>query len=359
MVNDIPAPLQALPSAGARADEAMASNSPTPEPNDLVRRLLIGDSAVMRELRSLIRRVANTDAAVVITGPSGAGKEVVARALHAASKCAGPLVSVNCGAIPAELIESELFGHEKGSFTGAIAQRRGRFEQADGGVLFLDEIGDMPLAMQVKLLRVLEERRIERVGGTGSIAVRCRIICATHRDLPTEIAAGRFREDLWYRLAVVPLHVPALAERVTDLPALVAHLQAGAIAPPRFTDAALALLMTHQWPGNVRELRNVVARAAILHGDTIIDAPAINALIAATPALPQSPEMGLSASQITGMVAQTLDLKSMLTELERRHIIAALGAAHGVVADAARLVGLGRTTFLEKMKRHDVTRAVI
>jgi sigma-54 specific flagellar transcriptional regulator A len=354
MVNDITLPLQAPANS---AIPAVPVRGALQEPDDAVRRLLIGDSAAMRNLRSLIRLVAGTDAAVVVTGPSGSGKEVVARAIHAASGCAGPLVAVNCGAIPAELIESELFGHEKGSFTGAVAQRRGRFEQADGGILFLDEIGDMPLAMQVKLLRVLEERTIERVGGSGTIPVRCRIICATHRDLPSEVAAGRFREDLWYRLAVMPLTVPALVERVTDLPDLIAHLQRDAVSPPRFTDAALAVMMAHRWPGNVRELRNVVARAAILHRSAAIDADTAAALITAAPATPTPADAVVAASQVTGMVAQTLDLKAMLTELERRHIVAALGAAHGVVADAARLVGLGRTTFLEKMKRHDITRA--
>lgn len=338
-----------------------------PEPDDMVRHLLVGESAAMRDLRCLIRLVADSDAAVVVTGPSGAGKEVVARAIHAASGCSGPMVAVNCGAIPAELLESELFGHEKGSFTGAIAQRRGRFEQADGGVLFLDEIGDMPLAMQVKLLRVLEERVVERVGGHGPIPVRCRIVCATHRDLPAEVASGRFREDLWYRLAVMPLAVPPLAERTGDIPALIAHLQRDMLHPARFGDGAMATLMAHRWPGNVRELRNVVTRAAILHCDTPIDAAMAARLIAAAPAGARAGSVTLAdpavsaaqaaAADVTGMVTQTLDLKAMLTELERRHIIAALGAAHGVVADAARLVGLGRTTFLEKMKRHDITRA--
>jgi sigma-54 dependent transcriptional regulator, flagellar regulatory protein len=332
---------------------------PLTEPEDAVSRILIGNSPAMQELRMLIRLVAGSDASVVVTGPSGSGKELVARAIHAASGCAGPLVAVNCGAIPAELIESELFGHEKGSFTGAIAQRKGRFEQAAGGVLFLDEIGDMPLAMQVKLLRVLEERRIERVGGHDGIAVDCRIVCATHRDLPHEVAAGRFREDLWYRLAVMPLAVPPLAERIGDLPALVLHLQAGALSSPRFGDAALAVLMSHIWPGNVRELRNLVLRAAILHQGRDIDAAMTAALISAHPR-PAAPSAAqIVANDATTMVAQTLDLRAMLTELERRHIIAALGAAHGVVADAARLVGMGRTTFLEKMKRHEVTRMAV
>jgi sigma-54 specific flagellar transcriptional regulator A len=330
------------------------------EPQDAVRALLIGASPQMQELRMLIRLVAASDASVVVTGPSGSGKEVVARAIHAASGCSGPLVAVNCGAIPAELIESELFGHEKGSFTGAVSQRKGRFEQAAGGVLFLDEIGDMPLAMQVKLLRVLEERQIERVGGSESIAVTCRIICATHRDLPAEVAAGRFREDLWYRLAVMPLAVPALAERINDLPALVSHLQGEDVRNPHFTSCAMATLMAHRWPGNVRELKNLILRAAILFQNRDVDAAMAATLIGvARPAAPAIDAVHTAASEATAMVAQTLDLKSMLTELERRHIVAALGAAHGVVADAARLVGMGRTTFLEKMKRHDITRGAI
>ncbi len=355
MVNDILAPVHSEPRSAVRVPYRHDQ-----EPDDAVRRLLIGEAPAMCELRMLIRLVAASDAAVVVTGPSGSGKEVVARAIHLASGCTGPIIAVNCGAIPAELIESELFGHEKGSFTGAIAQRRGRFEQAQGGILFLDEIGDMPLAMQVKLLRVLEERQIERIGGTSSIPVNCRIICATHRDLPREVASGRFREDLWYRLAVMPLSVPGLSERVGDLPALLAHLQSGAITPPRFTDTALATLMAHRWPGNVRELRNFVARAAILFPGATIDAAQAASLIGVTPVpvAPSPDRVANTASHMTSIVAHTLDLKAVLTELERRHIVAALGAAHGVVADAARLVGMGRTTFLEKMKRHDVTRAL-
>jgi sigma-54 dependent transcriptional regulator, flagellar regulatory protein len=324
------------------------------EPKDAAQMLLIGTSPAMRTLRGLIRLVADSDAPVVLTGPSGTGKEVVAQALHALSARHGnALVPVNCGAIPGELIESELFGHEKGSFTGAITQRRGRFEQADGGTLFLDELGDMPLAMQVKLLRVLEDRRVARIGGTASIAVDTRIVCATHRDLPHEVSAGRFREDLWYRLAVFPIAVPALAERGEDIRLLIAHfLKRCAGLPPQFSDGAIARLMTHDWPGNVRELRNLVARAQIIFAGRTVSADDAATLIGAQPrvAVARVPE------QATAPSPGGIDLKTMLGELERRHIVAALGAAHGVVADAARLVGLNRTTFLEKMKRHDVTR---
>lgn len=321
--------------------------------DDLEKRL-IGSSAMMVELRSSIRRIAQADASVIIGGPSGAGKEVVAQAIHAASGHRnGPMIAVNCGAIPADLLESELFGHEKGSFTGAIAQRKGRFEQADHGTLFLDEIGDMPAAMQVKLLRVLEDRCIERVGGHHRIAVNVRIICASHRDLRAEVAAGRFREDLYFRLAVVPIAVPALANRTTDIPALIAHLQSLSLAeePPHFAPDALARLMAYRWPGNVRELRNLVDRAAILHAGAVIDASMADALIgnaafaASTSLLPE-----------TAPAIDPMDLKAMLADVERRHLLAALAAAHGVVADAARMVRMNRTTFLEKMKRHDVTR---
>ena len=325
------------------------------EPDDAARAMLVGTSPAMAALRGLIRLVAASDAPVVLTGPSGVGKEVVAQAIHALSPRANAaLVPVNCGAIPGELIESELFGHEKGSFTGAIAQRRGRFEQADGGTLFLDELGDMPLAMQVKLLRVLEERRVARIGGAGSIAVDTRVVCATHRDLPQAVTAGRFREDLWYRLAVFPIAVPALAERVGDIRLLIAHFLNNSPTPaPQFSDGAVARLMTHDWPGNVRELRNIVARAQILFAGRTVDAEDAATLIGAQPRLSPSH----LDEDVTAPAAGGIDLKTMLGALERRHIVAALGAAHGVVADAARLVGLNRTTFLEKMKRHDVTRA--
>jgi sigma-54 dependent transcriptional regulator, flagellar regulatory protein len=217
----------------------------------------------------------------------------------------------------------------------------------------------MPLTMQVKLLRVLEERRVERVGGSENISVDCRIVCATHRDLRREVAAGRFREDLWYRLAVMPLDVPPLAERAADLPALIEHLQRHVPTRLDFTSSALAALMAYDWPGNVRELRNLILRASILYQGRAIDAGMAAALIGAAPPRAAVPDpVHSAANEATEMVAQTLDLKSMLTELERRHIVAALGAAHGVVADAARLVGMGRTTFLEKMKRHEITRAV-
>jgi sigma-54 specific flagellar transcriptional regulator A len=220
--------------------------------------LIIGEAPAIAALRGLVRQVAPSDASVLLVGPSGSGKEVVARAIHAQSKrAARPFVAINCGAIPRDLLESELFGHEKGSFTGAFAQHKGRFEEANGGTLFLDEIGDMPADMQVKLLRVLEERVVQRIGGKGQVAVDVRILAATHRDIDAAIDAGAFREDLFYRLAVFPIDVPALAERIEDVPLLARHFlaSAGARKPVIFSPAAFERMAEHGWPGNVRELR--------------------------------------------------------------------------------------------------------
>jgi sigma-54 dependent transcriptional regulator, flagellar regulatory protein len=215
------------------------------EPQDSVRALLVGDSAAMQALRQLVRLMAASPAPALVLGPTGSGKEVVARAIHAAGGPERPFVAVNCAAIPAELIESELFGHEKGSFTGASERRIGRFEAASGGTLFLDEIGDMPAAAQVRLLRVIEERMFERVGGGKPISFTGRIICATHCDLTRQAATGRFREDLWFRIAVLPLTVPSLDERRGDIPALVAALAQRIDGAPRFGAGAMDRLMQH------------------------------------------------------------------------------------------------------------------
>lgn len=318
--------------------------------------LLLGDSPVMATVRALVRRVAPGTTSVLITGPSGSGKERVARAVHVESdRASGPFVAINCGAIPRDLLESELFGHEKGSFTGAHAQRQGRFEEAHKGTLFLDEIGDMPPDMQVKLLRVLEERRIERVGGRGSIAVDVRIISATHRDLSIAIEHQRFREDLYYRLAVFPIHLPGLAARPEDLPRLIRHFLrdiADSKTTVRFSAQSIAVLATHQWPGNVRELRNFVERAAILHPGETLDPADVDALLlrpkaaVITPAAPPAP-VEQATIGTTGV-----DLRAILHDLEGRYIGQALDRTNGVVADAARLLGLQRTTLIEKMRRH-------
>lgn len=319
--------------------------------------LLLGKSKPMERVRNLVRKVARFPTSILISGPSGSGKERVARAIHAESdRAAGPFVAINCGAIPRELLESDLFGHEKGSFTGAHAQRQGRFEEAHKGTLFLDEIGDMPHDMQVKLLRVLEERTVERVGGRGSIPVDVRVISATHRDLTVAIDEQRFREDLFYRLAVFPIHLPGLAERVEDIPQLARHFlrnSATGATGLDFSTDALAALGRHPWPGNVRELRNFIERAAILHAGETIDAAQVDALLLRTKPASQRPTMSATILPEQREIDPAgIDLRSILADLEARYIKEALSRTGGVVADAARLLGLQRTTLVEKMRRY-------
>jgi sigma-54 specific flagellar transcriptional regulator A len=335
----------------------------------------------------MVRQVAPSNASVLLVGPSGSGKEVVARAIHAQSKrAAKPFVAINCGAIPRDLLESELFGHEKGSFTGAFAQHKGRFEEAHGGTLFLDEIGDMPADMQVKLLRVLEERVVQRIGGKGQIAVDVRILAATHRDIDAAIEGGSFREDLYYRLAVFPIELPALADHVEDVPLLVAHFlgQCAGRKHARFTPAAFERMSQHGWPGNVRELRNFVERANILHGGRTIGRDEASALllrrgrvgaierkvlwdatdIAADPApaaasSPESVVVPIRADKQTMAMteAQPVALRDMLADIERRYIEEALTQSEGVIADAARMLSLQRTTLIEKMRKYEMRAA--
>lgn len=327
--------------------------------------LLLGISPLMAAVRALVRRVAPGQTSVLITGPSGSGKERVARAIHVGSgRASGPFIAINCGAIPRDLLESELFGHEKGSFTGAHAQRQGRFEEADGGTLFLDEIGDMPADMQVKLLRVLEERRIERVGGRGSIPVDVRIVSATHRDLNIAMEDQRFREDLYYRLAVFPIHLPGLAARPEDLPLLIRHFQHSLTDDEtmvHFSPQGIAALATHRWPGNVRELRNFVERVAILHPGAMLEANDVEQLllkptsvIAFAPVLMPTPGLAPASLPVEQdqLGSAAIDLRAVLHDIEGRYIGQALNRTNGVVADAARLLGLQRTTLIEKMRRH-------
>jgi sigma-54 specific flagellar transcriptional regulator A len=317
------------------------------EPDDCVRHILAGASASMQQVRAMIRTVAPSTASILICGPTGSGKELVARAIHAASATKdGPFIAINCGAIPAELIESELFGHERGAFTGAVDRRVGRFEAAAGGTLLLDEIGDMPAAAQVRLLRVLEERRFTRVGGTQELRFSGRIIAASHCDLPRLIDDGRFRADLWYRLAVAIITLPPLRERREDIPALVTALSRDIDRPARLDDASLTLLAQHDWPGNVRELRSVLVRAALFHPPGLgpVDIRQLPALIHPTGTLPAH------------STKDDEDLRALLYAVERRQMSDALKRAGGIVADAARLTGLNRTTFVEKMRRHGLTR---
>lgn len=348
-------------------------------------KLLVGKGSAIQSVRRLIGQVADKDANVLILGESGTGKEVVARAIHELSpRAAGPFVPVNCGAIPGELLESELFGHEKGAFTGAISSRRGRFELAQGGTLFLDEIGDMPMPMQVKLLRVLQERVFERVGGGKPIVADVRIIAATHRDLEQMIQQQSFREDLYYRLNVFPIETPPLRERADDIPLLLQELlnrhSAEHHAWIRFTQRAIESLMQHHWSGNVRELSNLVERLLILYPNRIVDihelpakyrygdgadsqlAPAgeweerdalaqifldepepVAAAVAADPFAQVLPEEGVN-------------LKEMLAELEMEMIRQALDAQEGVVARAADMLGMRRTTLVEKMKKYGMSK---
>ena len=345
-----------------------------------------GASPAIAAVNRLIRQVAPYDSTVLILGESGTGKEIAARAIHALSpRRQRPFVAVNCGAIPAELLESELFGHEKGSFTGAITTRKGRFEIAEGGTLFLDEIGDMSLPMQVKLLRVLQERIYERVGSNVSSECDVRIIAATHRNLEESIVRGNFRGDLFYRLNVFPIEMPALAARIDDLPALVedfVDLSASRGRPPlRLQDETMGALKNYLWPGNIRELSNLIERLAILCPDRPVgigdlparyrpaDWTAPDLPVALTAEVPQliasmagsdaaDDEAVLPASvwngeqdAITRLPEQGVDLRAHLMVIERSLISQALQRSGGTVAHAARLLSLRRTTLVEKLRK--------
>ena len=332
--------------------------------------LIVGDSPAMVRLRKMVARVAPSPLPVMVQGPTGAGKEVVTEALHMMSGRPGPLVAVNCAAIPADLLESELFGHEKGAFTGATDRRPGRVEQAQGGTLFLDEIGDMPPALQAKLLRVLETRRVQRLGGREEIAVDFRLVTATHRDLSQEVALGRFRQDLFFRINVFGLSVPGLSERAGDIPALLDamlaryRVEAGPGMAPRFSAAAMRLFSAHVWPGNVRELRNVFDRAAVLYPGEEIGADEARGLLMVpglveAEAAPVQRGAVADAEGLRKMLegAPSLYLRGYLQEIEVALIEAALDLNKGNVAQAARALRLKRTTMIEKMKKLSITRA--
>ena len=331
-------------------------------------RSLVGSSRAIQNVRKLIQQVADSDANVLILGESGTGKEVVARNLHYySSRRDKPFVPVNCGAIPADLLESELFGHQRGAFTGAINDRQGRFELADGGTLFLDEIGDMSLQMQVKILRVLQERTFERVGSNKSITADVRILAATHKNLEDAILAGEFREDLFYRLNVFPIEMPSLGKRVEDIPLLVnelvrriEHEKRGSV---RLSPGAIYALCQHNWPGNVRELANLIERLAILHPYGVVDADdlpdkfrqqggEINEQVA--DAFVGSP---VTSDDLDPRLPRDgMNLKEHLSCLEVSYIKQALSDSGGVVAHAAKRLGMRRTTLVEKLRKYGMQR---
>jgi sigma-54 specific flagellar transcriptional regulator A len=323
----------------------------------------LGTSEPAERVRQLIARVAGSDASVVLLGETGTGKEVVACNIHQQSvRRNGPFVTVNCGAIPQQLLESELFGHERGAFTGAQCSRKGRFELAQGGTLFLDEIGEMPLDMQVKLLRVLQERHFERVGSNRSIETNVRVLAATHQDLERGIETGRFREDLYYRLNVFPIEIPPLRERIADLPALIAALSARCDhggGRPVWRPEVIEILASHRWPGNVRELGNLIERLSILRGGREVrvqDLPAAYRHgVVLQEAEGKTVPVGKPARGAPGRLpAEGVDLKALLHSVETTYIRQALERTDGVVARAARLLKLRRTTLLEKLRRYDI-----
>ena len=308
---------------------------------------MVGNSPALQRVRELIAKVGPTSARVLITGENGTGKELVARALHDASpRRDRPFIEVNCAAIPSELIESELFGHMKGSFTGAFADRAGKFEQADGGTLFLDEVGDMSLSAQAKLLRVLQEGVVTRIGGSKSIQVDVRVLAATNKDLESEIGDGRFREDLLHRLNVIPIQVPPLRERKEDIPALVAHfaeqLAAGAGVPGRkFADDAVRRLQLRNWPGNIRELRNAVERALILASGKTVTATDIEHL------LPRGAAPGATSAH---------SFETFKQEAERSFLVEQLKQHDWNVSETARALKMPRSNLYKKIERYGLNR---
>jgi len=316
------------------------------------RYLMVGESPALRRVRELISKVGPTAARVLITGENGTGKELVARALHEASpRRDNAFVEVNCAAIPSELIESELFGHMKGSFTGAFADRAGKFEQADGGTLFLDEVGDMSLSAQAKLLRVLQEGVVTRIGGSKSIEVDVRVLAATNKDLEAEIVESNFREDLLYRLNVVPIEVPPLRERLEDVPSLVAHfaerLAASAGVPgKKFADDAIRRLQSRTWPGNIRELRNAVERALILSPGKVVSAVDVERLL---PAVDGPPGTSIEATP-----GQTFE--AFREESEKQFLIQKLREHDWNVSETARAIKMPRSNLYKKIERHGINR---
>jgi transcriptional regulator with GAF, ATPase, and Fis domain len=327
---------------------------------------IIGSSQALTQVFNILRKVAPTESTVLVTGESGTGKELLVRALHRNSRRADkPFVPINCGAIPKELLESELFGHEKGAFTHAVRSRPGRFELADSGAVFLDEIGELDLSLQVKILRVLQEKEIERVGATSVKKVDVRVIAATNRDLEKEVEAGRFREDLYYRLNVIPIHLPPLRERGEDVLELARHfLKRYCDGPERsglsLTEEAESMFLAYSWPGNVRELENFMERLTILCEGSRITAPDLPEKVwRDVGEVPPRPEpapaapAGFSWPQLKDLQEKQLGLKEFLEEVEDRLLTEALEESDGVKNQAAELLGVKRTTLIEKLKKRN------
>ncbi len=361
---------------------------------------IIGKSPCVKEMRALIEKIASTEATVLVLGESGTGKELVARAIHACSdRSENAFVPVNCGAIPRDLLESELFGHKKGSFTGAISDRKGRFEIANSGTIFLDEIGDMSTDLQVKLLRVLQDRHIDPVGTTKSIPVDVRVVAATHRNLPELIQQGQFREDLYYRLNVIPIETPALRDRKEDIEALVSHfakIHTSSLSEPiKLAPKSLEILKEYDWPGNIRELSNLVDRFSALHPGAEVDLrdimpsmvpPALRTVVTDRdleilavdsssspdpvppindPEVPLRSRQGLApANEVEEaiMLAQGwnsfpeegIALKKTIQDIEKKYIEKALNSSSGNVSKTARLLKIQRTTLIEKINRYGI-----
>ncbi|HEX8210761.1 MAG TPA: sigma-54 dependent transcriptional regulator [Longimicrobium sp.] len=329
-----------------RAGEGSADAIPlpeVPEGDDEV----VGSSPALVEVFKTVGRVGPSDATVLVTGESGTGKELIARAVHRVSaRAGGPFVAVNCAAIPEDLLESELFGHEKGAFTGAVARKIGRFERAGGGTLFLDEIGDMSLVLQAKILRAVQEREIERLGGEERIALDVRVVTATHRDLPALIAAGDFREDLYYRLAVVRLHLPPLRERPGDLRPLALHYAARfarAYGRPvrAISEAALERLASHRWPGNIRELRNALERAVLIAPGEVVLGEHVD--LGATP-----------PGETQGIALPGYSPTLSFAEMEALHLRQVLDHAEGQIGRAAEILGVHRNTVTRKALEYGI-----
>jgi nitrogen regulation protein NR(I) len=346
------AEIQAVVAKAARTQEANQAHVP---PEGKPRTAIVGDSPQVQEIFKIIDKVADSPSTVLITGESGTGKELVATALHdGSSRRDKPLIKINCAAIPKDLMESELFGYERGAFTGAVTSKPGRFELADGGTLFLDEIGEVPIEMQVKLLRVLQESEFERVGGIKTTRVDVRLIAATNRDLAAEVEAGRFRKDLYYRLNVVPLHLPPLRERRSDVPTLVRHFiekynkrlnkKIEGIA-----DDAITMLQAYPWPGNIRELENMMERVILFADGPRIEVkdlpePVRTSLQGAVAQLTESPTPEVGETPLKDF------LKARQAEIEKAFIVQALAKTEGNVTRAAKLLGISRKSLQTKMK---------